>query len=46
MASHCPHCGAEAPEEARFCMRCGRERSSPQGDSGAAPPPPAAPPAA
>ncbi|WP_374215198.1 zinc-ribbon domain-containing protein, partial [Streptomyces longispororuber] len=24
MASFCPHCGAEAPEEARFCMRCGR----------------------
>ncbi|MET7438543.1 zinc-ribbon domain-containing protein [Streptomyces sp. NPDC005568] len=24
MASYCPHCGAPAPEEARFCMKCGR----------------------
>ncbi|MFD8566562.1 zinc ribbon domain-containing protein [Streptomyces sp. NPDC059639] len=35
MPSFCPHCGAEAPEEARFCMRCGKER---------VPPTPAAPP--
>ncbi|MFJ8821538.1 zinc-ribbon domain-containing protein [Streptomyces sp. NPDC102467] len=41
MASFCPHCGAEAPEEARFCMRCGRERSP-----ATPPPPPAAPPGA
>ncbi|MEU6845240.1 zinc ribbon domain-containing protein [Streptomyces sp. NPDC046716] len=27
MTSFCPHCGAEAPAEARFCMRCGKERS-------------------
>ncbi|MFJ4711359.1 zinc ribbon domain-containing protein [Streptomyces sp. NPDC088785] len=27
MMSFCPHCGAEAPVEARFCMRCGKERS-------------------
>ncbi|MER5949325.1 zinc ribbon domain-containing protein [Streptomyces sp. NPDC001904] len=27
MTSFCPHCGAEAPTEARFCMRCGKERS-------------------
>ncbi|WP_369218255.1 zinc ribbon domain-containing protein, partial [Streptomyces flavofungini] len=26
MASYCPHCGAAAPEEARFCMKCGKER--------------------
>ncbi|WP_198351488.1 zinc ribbon domain-containing protein [Streptomyces typhae] len=26
MASNCPGCGAPAPDEARFCMRCGRER--------------------
>ncbi|MEV0256417.1 zinc-ribbon domain-containing protein [Streptomyces sp. NPDC050732] len=28
MASYCPHCGAPSPEEARFCMKCGRERLS------------------
>ncbi|MET9495449.1 zinc-ribbon domain-containing protein [Streptomyces sp. NPDC006552] len=37
MPSFCPHCGAEAPEEAHFCMSCGRERSP-------APPPPETPP--
>ncbi|MFD9906401.1 zinc-ribbon domain-containing protein [Streptomyces sp. NPDC059063] len=26
MASYCPHCGAPSPDEARFCMKCGRER--------------------
>ncbi|MGB8944364.1 MAG: zinc-ribbon domain-containing protein, partial [Streptomyces sp.] len=26
MASNCPHCGAPTPDEARFCMKCGRER--------------------
>lgn len=26
MASYCPHCGAPTPDEARFCMKCGRER--------------------
>ncbi|MFF1698233.1 zinc ribbon domain-containing protein [Streptomyces sp. NPDC058257] len=31
MASNCPHCGASTPEEARFCMKCGRER--PRGTS-------------
>ncbi|WP_267878240.1 zinc-ribbon domain-containing protein [Streptomyces sp. VRA16 Mangrove soil] len=40
MTPFCPHCGAEAPEEARFCMRCGRERPGPAGGSGAAPVPP------
>ncbi|WP_159043848.1 zinc-ribbon domain-containing protein, partial [Streptomyces sp. NRRL S-1521] len=44
MASYCPHCGATAPDEARFCMKCGKERLP---DPGAAAPPPApgAPPA-
>ncbi|GGP92258.1 zinc-ribbon domain-containing protein [Streptomyces roseolilacinus] len=48
MASHCPHCGTPSPEEARFCMNCGRER--PVAATGpaepAAPPVPAGPPAA
>ncbi|NUK28443.1 zinc ribbon domain-containing protein, partial [Streptomyces lunaelactis] len=26
MASYCPHCGNPSPDEARFCMTCGRER--------------------
>ncbi|MFF3685791.1 zinc-ribbon domain-containing protein [Streptomyces sp. NPDC002187] len=26
MASYCPHCGNPSPDEARFCMKCGRER--------------------
>ncbi|QCX78445.1 hypothetical protein C9F11_24145 [Streptomyces sp. YIM 121038] len=26
MSSYCPHCGAPSPDEARFCMKCGRER--------------------
>lgn len=38
MASYCPHCGAAAPDEARFCMKCGKERLP---DPGAAAPPPA-----
>ncbi|MYQ78230.1 zinc-ribbon domain-containing protein [Streptomyces sp. SID4923] len=37
MPSYCPFCGTQAPDEARFCMKCGRERP-------AAPPQPAAPP--
>ncbi|MEU0658067.1 zinc-ribbon domain-containing protein [Streptomyces lavendulocolor] len=44
MASNCPHCGTPSPDEARFCMTCGRERSAaPPPPDG--PPPPAAPPA-
>ncbi|MGN9794286.1 zinc ribbon domain-containing protein [Streptomyces sp. OZ13] len=48
MASYCPHCGTPFPDEARFCMKCGKERlpevpSAPAGS--AAPPVPAAPPA-
>ncbi|MFE6976477.1 zinc ribbon domain-containing protein [Streptomyces sp. NPDC057682] len=39
MASSCPFCGTPAPDEARFCMACGRERP-------AAPPPQAPPPPA
>ncbi|MEW1690958.1 zinc ribbon domain-containing protein [Streptomyces sp. NPDC091265] len=40
MPSYCPFCGTPAPDEARFCMKCGRER--PQ--TPAAPPAPASPP--
>lgn len=40
MPSFCPHCGAEAPEEARFCMRCGRERTSAETPPPSPPPPP------
>ncbi|WP_219570612.1 zinc-ribbon domain-containing protein [Streptomyces poriferorum] len=36
MPSYCPFCGSPAPDEARFCMKCGRER----------PPAPASPPQA
>ncbi|MGW6143311.1 zinc ribbon domain-containing protein [Streptomyces sp. NPDC055140] len=50
MASFCPHCGAQAPDEARFCMKCGRERTperEPTAQGPAAPPaaPPGQPPA-
>ncbi|MFJ6431576.1 zinc-ribbon domain-containing protein [Streptomyces sp. NPDC091416] len=54
MPSYCPFCGSPAPDEARFCMKCGRERpqapaSPPQAPAAlpaapAAPPPPGAPP--
>lgn len=40
MASYCPHCGNPSPDEARFCMKCGRERLP---DAAAGPPPPALP---
>ncbi|WP_409004558.1 zinc ribbon domain-containing protein, partial [Streptomyces scabiei] len=26
MTSYCPHCGTPGPDEARFCMKCGRDR--------------------
>ncbi|MBZ3907251.1 zinc ribbon domain-containing protein [Streptomyces griseiscabiei] len=26
MTAYCPHCGTPGPDEARFCMKCGRER--------------------
>ncbi|MFD9222465.1 zinc ribbon domain-containing protein [Streptomyces sp. NPDC060064] len=42
MASYCPHCGNPSPDEARFCMKCGRERLP----EAPAAPPPAMPPAA
>ncbi|MGW8686561.1 zinc ribbon domain-containing protein [Streptomyces sp. NPDC055817] len=57
MASFCPHCGAQAPDEARFCMKCGRERTPereptvqgpaapPAASPGQPPVPPLAPPA-
>ncbi|WP_409000378.1 zinc ribbon domain-containing protein [Streptomyces europaeiscabiei] len=49
MTSYCPHCGTPGPDEARFCMKCGRERlpvpaAETDTGSGAAPPPPTAPP--
>ncbi|MBP5869161.1 zinc-ribbon domain-containing protein [Streptomyces scabiei] len=50
MTSYCPHCGTPGPDEARFCMKCGRERppvpAAPGTGSGATPVPPPAPPAA
>ncbi|MFC9498923.1 zinc ribbon domain-containing protein [Streptomyces sp. NPDC056982] len=58
MASFCPHCGAQAPDEARFCMKCGRERTPereptvqgpaapPAASPGRPPVPPLAPPVA
>lgn len=50
MTSYCPHCGTPGPDEARFCMKCGRERMPvPAAEAGAGagahPTPPAAPPA-
>ncbi|MFH8607541.1 zinc-ribbon domain-containing protein [Streptomyces sp. NPDC018029] len=47
MASYCPHCGAPSPDEARFCMKCGRERL-PEPKQPASPPPaqPSSPPPA
>ncbi|MFF8655407.1 zinc-ribbon domain-containing protein [Streptomyces huasconensis] len=44
MASYCPHCGAPAPDEARFCMKCGKERL-PDPPAPDAPPVPDTPPA-
>ena len=26
---HCPHCAAELPEDARYCLRCGRNLAAP-----------------
>lgn len=42
MASFCPHCGNPSPDEARFCMKCGRERLP---EASAPPAIPPAPPA-
>ncbi|WP_408996181.1 zinc ribbon domain-containing protein, partial [Streptomyces scabiei] len=44
MTSYCPHCGTPGPDEARFCMKCGRERppvpaAAPGTGSGATPVP-------
>ncbi|GGX03226.1 zinc ribbon domain-containing protein [Streptomyces chryseus] len=30
MPLHCPHCGTEVSDDARYCLRCGRERPQPQ----------------
>ncbi|MCW7945560.1 hypothetical protein AAW14_27010 [Streptomyces hygroscopicus] len=38
MASYCPHCGTQAPDEARYCMRCGREREPVATERGAVEP--------
>ncbi|MEH0625358.1 zinc ribbon domain-containing protein [Streptomyces stelliscabiei] len=51
MTSYCPHCGTPGPDEARFCMKCGRERppvpaAAPGAGTGATPAPPTAPPTA
>lgn len=40
MASFCPHCGNPSPDEARFCMTCGRERLPVAAAAPPAPPPP------
>ncbi|MFD8822214.1 zinc ribbon domain-containing protein [Streptomyces sp. NPDC059605] len=46
MSSYCPFCGTPAPDEARFCMKCGRERPDTPPAEAAAPTtaPDAAPP--
>lgn len=46
MASYCPHCGASAPDEARFCMKCGKERPADPATPDPATPDPATPDAA
>ncbi|MEU1334589.1 zinc-ribbon domain-containing protein [Streptomyces sp. NPDC005865] len=46
MASYCPHCGAPAPDEARFCMKCGKERLPEPTAPPQAPPTPTGAPAA
>ncbi|MEU8953839.1 zinc-ribbon domain-containing protein [Streptomyces sp. NPDC048518] len=46
MASYCPHCGAPAPDEARFCMKCGKERLPEPTAPPQAPPAPTGAPAA
>ncbi|MYZ19680.1 zinc ribbon domain-containing protein, partial [Streptomyces sp. SID337] len=46
MASYCPHCGVPTPDEARFCMKCGRERlPAPEAKETPETPPEQAPPA-
>ncbi|MFB7954463.1 DUF6350 family protein [Streptomyces sp. NPDC056045] len=45
MSSYCPFCGTPAPDEARFCMKCGRERpDTPPAKAAAPTTPDAAPP--
>ncbi|MET9425876.1 zinc ribbon domain-containing protein [Streptomyces sp. NPDC006540] len=45
MASYCLHCGTPFPDEARFCMKCGKERLPEVPSAPAGPPAPAEPPA-
>lgn len=44
MPSYCPFCGTPAPDEARFCMKCGRERPTVEAAPAAPPTMPDAPP--
>lgn len=46
MPSYCPFCGTQAPDEARFCMKCGRERPQAPATPPAPSQAPAAPPQA
>lgn len=43
MASYCPYCGNPFPDEARFCMKCGREMLPEASAPPAMPPAPPAP---
>lgn len=43
MASYCQHCGTPSPDEARFCMKCGKERLPEVPSAPTTPPAPAAP---
>ncbi|MER5360215.1 zinc-ribbon domain-containing protein [Streptomyces sp. NPDC002785] len=43
MPSYCPFCGIPAPDEARFCMKCGRERPAAEAVPAAPPTMPDAP---
>ncbi|MFD4945824.1 zinc-ribbon domain-containing protein [Streptomyces sp. NPDC058409] len=44
MPSYCPFCGTPAPDEARFCMKCGRERPTVEAAPAVPPTMPDAPP--
>ncbi len=40
---YCPHCGASAPDNAKFCTRCGRPLAAPQAAPPVVPTPPEQP---